>query len=170
MLDRLRNVFKRKPEEFPDLPDITLRPIGYVKNNVKQPMPDGWASIESRVVLRPELEPMLLNLGDYSHIIVVFWPHLVPDDVRGARPQIHPRDDPQYPLMGLFATRSQTRPNPVLTTPVRLLGIRAAVLHVRGLDAINGTPVLDLKPYFPFFDRIEDARIPEWVVKAQDWR
>jgi tRNA-Thr(GGU) m(6)t(6)A37 methyltransferase TsaA len=170
MLDRFRRAFRRDPEPFPELPDITLRPIGVVRNRVKEPMADGWAELESRIVLRPELEPMLLNLGDYSHVIVVFWPHRVPDDVRGSKPQLHPRDDEKYTLMGVLATRSQTRPNPVLTSPVRLLGVESNVLRVRGLDAIDGTPVLDVKPYLPHHDAIPDARVPGWVTEAQAWR
>jgi tRNA-Thr(GGU) m(6)t(6)A37 methyltransferase TsaA len=113
---------------------------------------------------------MLLNLDSYSHVIVIFWPHRVPDEVRGSKPQLHPRDDEQYPLMGVLATRSQVRPNPVLTTPVALLGIEGATLRVRGLDAIDGTPVLDVKPYLPHHDAVPDARVPEWVSQAQAWR
>jgi tRNA-Thr(GGU) m(6)t(6)A37 methyltransferase TsaA len=170
MFDRIRRALGRETEPFPALPDVVLQPIGIVKNRIKEPMPDGWAEVESRIVLRPELQPMLLNLGDYSHLIVVFWPHLVPEEIRGSQPQLHPRDDPNYPLMGVFATRSQTRPNPILVTPVRLLKVKENTLTVRGLDAIDGTPVLDIKPYFPFFDRIEDARVPDWVARAQAWR
>jgi tRNA-Thr(GGU) m(6)t(6)A37 methyltransferase TsaA len=170
MLDRLRRALGQKPVPFPDLPDVTLRPIGYVRNRVKETMPDGWTEVESRIVLKPDLEPMLLNLGDYSHIIVLFWPHKVPDDLRGSKPQLHPRDDPANPLMGVLATRSQIRPNPILTTPVPLLGIKGNVLRVRGLDAIDGTPVLDIKPYLPFFDAMAEARVPEWVSQAQSWR
>jgi tRNA-Thr(GGU) m(6)t(6)A37 methyltransferase TsaA len=164
---RIRAAFSRKldDEPFPELPDITLSPIGYVRNRVKEPMPDGWDAVESRIIIRPELAPMLLNLGDYSHVIVVFWPHLVPDDVRGSKPQLHPRDDPQYPLMGVLATRSQIRPNPVLVSPVRLLDVKGSVLRVRGLDAIDGTPVLDIKPYLPHYDSIPGADVPEWVRK-----
>jgi tRNA-Thr(GGU) m(6)t(6)A37 methyltransferase TsaA len=164
------NPFKRDPEPFPDLPEVSLRPIGYVRNRVKAPSPDGWADVESRIVIKPEHEPMLLNLGDYSHIIVVFWPHEVPDDVRGSKPQLHPRDDEAYPLMGVLATRSQIRPNPVLVTPVRLLATKGNVLRVRGLDAIDGTPVLDIKPYLPFYDAVPDASVPGWVAEAQAWR
>ena len=170
MLDRLRRALRRQPEPFPELPEVTLSPIGYVRSPVKQTMPDGWADVESRVVLRPELAEMLLNLGDYSHAIVVFWPHEVPDDVRGSKPQLHPRDDEQYPLMGVLATRSQIRPNPVLVSPVRLLGVKGNVIKVRGLDAIDGTPVLDVKPYLPHYDAVEGARVPQWVEDAQSWR
>ena len=170
MLKRIRGVFQRAPQPFPELPEVTLAPIGYVRSRIKQTMPDGWDAVEADVVLRPELAPMLLNLGDYSHVIVVFWPHQVPDDVRGSKPQLHPRDDTQNPLMGVLATRSQIRPNPVLTSPVRLLGVKANVLRVRGLDAIDGTPVLDIKPYLPHYDSIADATVPDWVEKAQAWR
>jgi tRNA-Thr(GGU) m(6)t(6)A37 methyltransferase TsaA len=170
MLKRIRDTFKRTAEPFPELPEVKLTPIGYVRSRVKETMPDGWDAVESQIVLRPELEPMLLNLGDYSHIIVVFWPHQVPDGVRGSKPQLYPRDDTQNPLMGVLATRSQIRPNPVLTSPVRLLGVKGAVLRVRGLDAIDGTPVLDIKPYLPHYDSVPDAKVPEWVAKAQAWR
>lgn len=170
MLDRFRRVFKRAPEPEPELADVTLRPIGYVRSRIKQTMPDGWADVDAEVVLRPELEPMLLNLRDYSHVIVVFWPHQVPDEVRGSKPQLHPRDDERNPLMGVLATRSQIRPNPLLVSPVKLLGVKGATLKVRGLDAIHGTPVLDVKPYLPFYDSVSDARVPKWVEDAQSWR
>ena len=170
MLNRIRRAVKRTPEEFPDLPNVSLRPIGVVRNKIKEPMPDGWANVESRILIRPELEPMLLNLAQYSHVIVLFWPHQVPDDVRGSKPRLHPRDDAKYPLMGVLSTRSQIRPNPVLTSPVPLLDVKGNVLHVRGLDAIDGTPVLDVKPYLPHYDSITDARVPDWVAEAQAWR
>ena len=170
MFDRVRKALSRTEPPFPDLADVSLRPIGYARNRVKETMPDGWADVESQIIIRPELEPMLLNLSDYSHVIVVFWPHEVPDDVRGSKPQLYPRDDEQYPLMGVLATRSQIRPNPVLTSPVPLLSIKGNVLRVRGLDAIDGTPVLDVKPYLPFYDSVPDARVPDWVAKAQAWR
>jgi len=147
-----------------------MRPIGFVRSKQKETKPDGWESIEARIVLDPALEPMLLNLADYSHIIVVFWPHKVPDDVRGSKPQLYPRDDLRHPLMGVLATRSQIRPNPVLVSPVPLLEVKGNVLKVRGLDAIDGTPVLDVKPYLPHYDSVPDARVPEWVAKAQEWR
>ena len=170
MLDRIRRAVNRAPEPYPDLPDVTLHPIGYVRNRIKETMADGWSDVESRIVLRPDLEPMLLNIGDYSHITVVFWPHLVPDDVRGSKPQLHPRDDDKYPLMGILATRSQIRPNPLLVSLVPLLEVKGNVLRVRGLDAVDGTPVLDIKPYLPHYDEIPDTRVPGWVAEAQAWR
>lgn len=167
MLRRLRGLFARREEPFPDLADVTLRPIGYVRSPVKQTRPDGWRDVVSRVVVRPELADALLNLGDYSHVVIVFWPHKVPEDVRGSKHQLHPRDDPQNPLMGILATRSQIRFNPILVSAVKLLSVKGNVLKVRGLDAIDGTPVLDVKPYLPHYDGIPDARVPKWVSDAQ---
>jgi tRNA-Thr(GGU) m(6)t(6)A37 methyltransferase TsaA len=165
MFHRIRSLFQRDQPQPPDLPDIVLRPIGYVRSRVKEPMPDGWEGVVSRIILRPEYEPMLLGLDGYSHIIVLSWPHLVPAEVRGSRPQFRPRDDPAYPLMGVLAMRSQTRPNPVLVSTVRLLELKGTTLKVKGLDAVDGTPVIDIKPYLPFHDAVTDARVPNWVAQ-----
>lgn len=163
MLGPIRRLFSRSPEEPPTLADITLRPIGVVRNNVKG-LRTHWEDVRSRVVLRPELAEALLGLDGYSHVIVLFWPHLIPDDVRGSKPRLHPMDDPANPLQGVLATRAQIRHNPILCSAVPLLKVEGNVVHVRGLDAVDGTPVLDLKPYVPHFDAVPDARVPDWVT------
>ena len=125
----------------------------------------------SRIVVRPELADALLGLERYSHVLVLFWPHRVPADVIGSKHRLHPRDDPANPLQGVLATRSQIRFNPILVTAVRLLGVKGNVLRVRGLDAIDGTPVLDIKPYVPYFDSVPDAAVPGWVMAHDErWR
>ena len=164
MLDRVRRLFSRPPEP-PPLADITLRPIGAVRNDVREPMPSGWADVKSRIVLRREVEKALLGLDGYSHVYVLFWPHQVPEEMRGSKPTLHPRDDPENPLQGVLATRSQIRYNPVLVTVVPLRKVRGNVLHVQGLDAVDGTPVLDVKPYVPYWDAVSDARVPWWVTE-----
>ena len=153
---------------FPDLPEISLRPIGVVRNQVLEPRPDGWQEVTSRIVVRPELADALLGLEGYSHVLVLFWPHRVPADVIGSKHRLHPRDDPANPLQGVLATRSQIRFNPILVTAVRLLGVKGNVLRVRGLDAIDGTPVLDIKPYVPYFDSVPDATVPGWVTRSDE--
>jgi tRNA-Thr(GGU) m(6)t(6)A37 methyltransferase TsaA len=168
MLKRLRRAFSPDPDGFPEMPDIVLQPIGYVRNAVKEPLPEGWADVVSRIVLRPELADALRGLDGYSHVIVLFWPHKVPEGVRGSKHQLHPRDDPENPLTGVLATRSQIRFNPVLTTPVPLLSVKGNVLKVRGLDAIDMTPVLDIKPYLPHFDSHPEAKVPEWITRLQE--
>jgi tRNA-Thr(GGU) m(6)t(6)A37 methyltransferase TsaA len=165
MLDRIRRLFSRRPQ-LPPLSDITLRPIGAVRNRVKEPMPSGWAEVRSRIVLRPELEEALLGLDGYSHIYVLFWPHQIPEDVRGSKPRLYPLDDPANPLQGVLATRSQIRFNPILVSVVPLLKVEGNVLHVRGLDAVDGSPVMDVKPYVPYHDSVAEAKVPPWV---EEW-
>jgi tRNA-Thr(GGU) m(6)t(6)A37 methyltransferase TsaA len=169
MLQRLRRLFAPKPQPVPDLPPVTLRPIGVVRNRVAEPAPEGWRDTVSRIVIRPELADALLGLDGWSHILVLFWPHRIPPEVIGSKHQLHPRDDPANPLQGVLATRSQIRFNPVLVTAVRLLKVKGNVLKVKGLDAIDGTPVLDIKPYVPAFDSVPEARVPEWV-RREDGR
>jgi tRNA-Thr(GGU) m(6)t(6)A37 methyltransferase TsaA len=164
MLDRLRRLFSRSPEPPPPA-DITLRPIGVVRNRVKKPMSHGWEEVRSRIVLRRELAEALLGLDGYSHVHVLFWPHQIPDEVRGSKPRLHPQDDPANPLQGVLATRSQIRFNPILSSVAPLLEVKGNVLLVRGLDAVDGSPVLDVKPYIPHHDSIPEARVPQWVTE-----
>lgn len=166
MLDRVRRALSRKPEEpFPDFPPITLRPIGVVRNGRTEPLPEGWAGVRSRVIIRPDLADALLGLDTWTHIQVLFYPHLIPPDVIGSKHRLHPRDDPENPLQGVLATRSQIRFNPILCTAVRLRAVKGNVLHVTGLDALDGTPVLDIKPYVQRFDCLSDAKMPPWVTR-----
>jgi tRNA-Thr(GGU) m(6)t(6)A37 methyltransferase TsaA len=166
MLDRLRRILSREPEPPPA--DITLRPIGVVRNRIKKPMPSGWDEVKSRIVLRPELAEALLGLDAYSHIYVLYWPHQIPEDVRGSKPTLHPLDDPAYPLQGVLATRSQIRFNPILSSVVPLVKVKGNELHVRGLDAVDRSPVLDVKPYIPYHDSVPDAKVPKWVEERAE--
>jgi tRNA-Thr(GGU) m(6)t(6)A37 methyltransferase TsaA len=170
VLRRLQRAFSRRAEPFPDLAPVTLRPIGVVRNGVREPPADGWENVRSRIVIRPDLADALLGLETWSHILVLFWPHLVPEEVRGSKHRLHPRDDPENPLQGVLATRSQIRFNPVLCTTVRLKRVKGNVLTVVGLDAIDGSPVIDVKPYVPRFDSVPEARMPGWVAGDGDRR
>ncbi len=168
MLDRIRGLFARTDDTFPEMLDIILQPIGVVRNSVKESKPPGfdWGGVTSRIVIRPELADGLLGLETYSHVDVLFWPHLIPAGIIGSKHRLHPRDDPENPLQGILATRSQIRFNPILVTAVPLLSVKGNAIMVRGLDAVDGTPVLDVKPYVPHFDSIPDARVPEWLTQA----
>ena len=141
---------------------LDVRPIGWVRNGVKEPRPGGWETVESDLELDPEMAPALQGLDGFSHIIVLFWMHGVPQELRGPG-QLHPGNRQDLPLVGAFATRTQLRPNPIGMAVVPLLSVNGARLRVRGLDAIDGTPVLDIKPYLPPYDAPEDVRMPPWV-------
>lgn len=169
MLVRLRRLLARRPEPLPELPEIRLRPIGVVRNRIRKPGDwRHWREVTSRIVLRPDLADALLGLDGFSHVLVLFWPHLIPLHVLGSKHRLHPRDDPTNPLQGVLATRSQIRFNPILVTAVRLSKVKGNVVTVKGLDAVDGTPVLDLKPYLPAFDSVAEATVPEWVTRQAE--
>ncbi|MBF6600190.1 MAG: tRNA (N6-threonylcarbamoyladenosine(37)-N6)-methyltransferase TrmO [Dehalococcoidia bacterium] len=140
---------------------LNVRPVGIVRNGVHTPRPEGWAHVVSDVVLRAELLDMLEGIEGYSHIIVVYALHKVPESEQRVR--VRPGADARIPEQGVLATRSQLRPSPIGVSVVRLLKRRRNIMRVEGLDAIDGTPVLDVKPYFPNYDAVPDASIPAWA-------
>jgi len=144
--------------------EAVFRPIGVVRNEIKEPRRRGWEKVASEIVVDESLAEGLDGLEEYSHVLVVFWMHKVP---RTHQPvtKIHPQGRADLPLIGLFATRSPYRPNPVGVSAPRLVERRGNVLSVVGLDAIDGTPVLDIKPYLPHLDAPADYRGPDWVNK-----
>ena len=147
------------------LPEITLKPIGIVKNNVKQRPGHGynWQEVVSEIVVDNSLTEALDTLDEFSHIIVIYWMHTVGTPTQLSC-KIHPRGQQELPLVGRFATRSPTRPNPIGKTTVRLVEHQDNILKVAGLDAIDGTPVVDIKPYIPGYDSVPDARVPTWAA------
>lgn len=145
-----------------ELPEIKLKPIGTVRSEIREPTRRPGKDVVSEIVIDSRLTESLDNLDEFSHIIVLYWIH------RSRHPaprKVRPRGNPELELMGVFATRSPDRPNPIGKSTVRLLERRGNVLRVRGLDAIDGTPVLDIKPYIPGYDSVDNARAPSWMVK-----
>jgi tRNA-Thr(GGU) m(6)t(6)A37 methyltransferase TsaA len=147
---------------------ITLVPIGVVHNDVAEPDGISWEEVVSRIEVAPELVPALAGIEAFSHLVVIFAFHRRP---AGPPPlQVHPERRAELPLVGVFATRSPRRPNPIAVTVVELLERTGNVLTVRGLDALDGTPVLDLKPYLPQEGLIGQVRIPAWLKQLQEMR
>lgn len=134
-----------------------------MRNTVRKPpkLPYDWDNVVSRIEIEPGLTEALDNLDEFSHIIVLYWMNRL--DAGPSPRKVHPRHDPALPLVGLFATRAPHRPNPIGETTVRLLKRERNVLTVSGLDALDGTPVIDIKPYLPRHDSATDARTPPWV-------
>lgn len=119
---------------------------------------------ENRSIIEvlPEYEALLDGLDAFSHIIIVFWPHLLPDKQRHIE-KVHPRGWKDLPLQGIFATRSPARPNPILFSTVALVEHEGRHLHVKGLDAMDKTPVIDIKPVVKPNDIKGPFRVPAWV-------
>jgi len=166
--------------------DSILRPIGVIRNTTTKPflvadatglrmqgepattIKEVRANEEklSDIIINEEFAELLDGIDEYSHIEILYWAHGVPAEGRSLK-KVHPMGNPDYPLVGVFATRSPARPNPILTTVVRLVGRKGRVLHVTGLDAIDGSPVLDIKPHVKEFYPEGEVRIPEWMERIQ---
>jgi tRNA-Thr(GGU) m(6)t(6)A37 methyltransferase TsaA len=122
---------------------VAFSPIGYVRNDFNEPMlAEVIRAAESHIVLDPSLVEGLQGLEVGQSIMVIFHFHRA----QGYTLSQHPRGDASLPMRGVFGLRSPNRPNAIGVTVVNLLAVEGNVLRVRGLDAINGTPVLDLKP------------------------
>ena len=132
------------------LPPVTYTPIGYVESAFAGYAPsEEMRARPSRIILRPELTPGLLGLETGQAILVLFHLHRAAD----YQLQLHPGHNPQNPVRGVFATRSQYRPNGIAATVAEIQAIADNVITVIGLDAQDGSPALDIKPYAAGFDR-----------------
>ena len=144
---------------------ITLKPVAKVNNDAKEPGIRDWSRVVSELVFETELVNALDGLEDFSHIIVIFWMHLFAGQERIPL-KTHPQMRTELPLVGIFATRSPIRPNPLGIAVAQLLERKGNVLKVKGLDAVDGTPVVDVKPYFPGAPD-DHVKVPDWVNKLQ---
>ena len=142
--------------------NIKLKIIGYVESPVKDQTDEHWGEAEARVVLQPEYREGLRGIEQFSHALIVTFLHEA--HFEPSRHLIRrPRGLASMPEAGIFAQRAKDRPNPIGITAVSITGVESGALVVRGLDAIDGTPVLDVKPYYPAYDRVNKATVPEWV-------
>lgn len=141
---------------------MQIEPIGFVRSPIAEGVDENWGEVVAAIELRPELANGLQGLDQFSHVLVVFYMHQSSFDPSDLVRRPQGRAD--MPLLGIFAQRAKHRPNPIGITAVQLVGIAGNVVQVKGLDAIDGTPVLDIKPYFPAFDRVDDAPVPHWVA------
>jgi tRNA-Thr(GGU) m(6)t(6)A37 methyltransferase TsaA len=121
---------------------MRLKRIATVVNGVAE-TPDDWDLIKSKLVFEKEFVDGLFKLGHFDHVWVIFGF----DRMYQTAMKVHPQHDPRKPLVGVFASRSPTRPNKLGLTLVQLIGVRRNVVTVKGLDAFDGSPVYDIKPF-----------------------
>lgn len=143
--------------------EFTISSIGSVKCAVNTMSEGGWGKIDSEIHLDAKYAPGLQGLAGFSHILVIFLLDRSQDFDINKQLLRKPRGMEDLDPVGVFAQRTKYRPNPLAVTAVKLLGIDGNIMKVRGLDALDGTPVLDIKPYMPPFDRMEDVMMPPWV-------
>ncbi len=121
---------------------MNLKTVAVVRNGVKE-TPEDWDSVKSKLVFDRRYVEGLYRLGHFEHVWVIFGFHRL----RETAMKVHPMHDPKKPLVGVFASRSPTRPNKLGLTLVELVSVRGNIVTVRGLDAFDGSPVFDIKPY-----------------------
>ncbi len=166
---------------------LTIRPIGVVRSELKEPMAmatsdqdidsqrlermrrEAWKTktLVSELVVADEWREALVGLEEFSHVLVIYWAHLVPDNRRGIK-QIRPMGRKDMPLRGVLATCSPARPNPILVSIARLLERDGTRLRVQGLEAVDGSPVLDVKPFVAGYHSAEDSTIPDWLKRIRE--
>lgn len=142
---------------------MIVEPIGRVASGRTEPLDDDWDAVPASIALDADRfgPDALAGLEEFSHIEVVYLFDRV-DPARVQTGSRRPRGNPDWPEVGIFAQRGKGRPNRFGVTVCRLLGVDGLTLHVRGLDAIDGTPVLDVKPYMAEFAARGDVRQPVW--------
>lgn len=145
---------------------VTLQPVGILHGNRKTPIDDQWDSEISTIELDAKrfTSDALMGLTDFTHLEVVFLMHLVPQEEIevGAR---HPRGRKDWPRVGIFSQRGKGRPNRVGVSRCKLLRVEGLKVTVQGLDAIDGTPIIDIKPYMAEFGPRGDFKQPEWATE-----
>lgn len=163
---------------------LHLTPVGVVRSSITTPMltaGESGLTLDERMdrikeyhrrvketVCRLEIFPrwveLLGGIEGFSHILVLYWPHLIDPARRGLK-KVHPMGRKDLPQQGIFATCSPARPNPVLVSAVPLVGRKGNLIEVRGLEAVDGSPLIDIKPYSKAYLQVENLRVPAWMAQ-----
>ena len=163
--------------------ELIIRPIGIVKNknqfvmlkyaNKNIELDQNIVTTqdsrlkESEIIIDEEYIECLDGIEDFSHLMILFWTHETPEKARKIK-KVNPAGMKKIPLKGIFATRSPVRPNPIGIISVKLIERKGNVLIVEGLDAINNTPVIDIKPHLPSYDSPLNVKIADWMYLIMD--
>ncbi len=130
--------------------NINLKPIGIAKNSEKDERFGSFSDVVSEIIVDEKFTDALNSIEDYSHVIIVYWMDKVKSSVITHRPQ----GNPDVPIVGIFACRCPQRPNPIAITTVELVEHKGNIIKVKGLDILDGTPIIDIKPYWPIYDDV----------------
>ena len=163
--------------------EMTIRPVGVVRSEIKNPSlvahsgDLNWANKDqpqppsaeyiSEIAIDSEYVGILDGIEEFSHLLVIYWAHQVSEESRNYT-RVHIMGRKDMPLVGVFSTCSPARPNPVLVIAVKLLERDGSILRVAGLDAVNGSPVIDIKPYLPHYYSVTDAKVSGWMNQIMD--
>lgn len=163
-----------------------IHPVGTVSSPIKEPLlKAGKSGLERNenngkikenqrriketvcdLVIAEEWQELLDGIEEFSHALVLYWPHLL-DTERRQLKKVHPMGRNDLPLTGIFATRSPARPNPILVSVVKIVERKNNILRVVGLEAVDGSPVLDIKPHIKSYDTLENPKVAPWMEQIQ---
>ena len=146
--------------------NIIITPIGTVKNNVNEKKDTTWGNDISSIVLNDDYITGLKGLDGFSHAIILFYLDKAKYD-KEKHLERRPQNREDMPLVGIFAQRGKDRPNQIGMTSVGIISVSDNELVVKGFDAVDGTPVLDIKPYYPVYDK-KEANVPQWGDKLME--
>jgi tRNA-Thr(GGU) m(6)t(6)A37 methyltransferase TsaA len=162
--------------------EMQFRQVGVIRNQNKvTDWDESWGNLSwqqkreqikqqnqavSELVIDNDLDGILDGIDEFSHILVLYWAHLGPAEKRSLT-RVHPMGRQDFPLTGIFATQSPVRPNPILATVVKLEEHQGNILKVTGLDAMDGSPILDIKPYTGSLIVNETIKVPDWIRQIQ---
>jgi len=142
-----------------------IEPAAFVKNNRADTNDDFWGEIISDIVISNKLSPECIQeIQEFSHLEIIFYFHLA-DLAKVNVTSSYTRNIKKFPKVGIFAQRKKARPYLLGSTIVKLIDVKGNTLTVSGLEAVNGTPVIDIKPVFKEFMPDEEIVQPEWVIK-----
>lgn len=148
----LAGTVRLRAEESTDK-TFSVHPIGQIQKQAGRTL----------IVLDKRYEKGLLGLGQWSHVQVLWWFDKNDTPQQRAVLQVHPRGNPQNPLTGVFACRAPVRPNLIALSLCKIVSVKDNVLEIGKIDAFEGTPVLDLKPYTPMDGAVSDLKTPDWA-------
>lgn len=140
---------------------IKFKPLGKAKNSITKPMLPGWKDVVTEIVIDKTYTDGLDGIEDYSHIIIVYWM----DKEKECHLKHHPQGREDVPFIGIFACRCPQRPSRIAFSTVKLISRSGNVLKVKGLDILDGTPIIDIKPYTPQYDLVKGGKVPSWVKR-----
>jgi len=136
-------------------PVFKMSPVGTVRK----------AEGATRLEIEPAYAKALKGLDGFSHVVVLYWFDKNDTPAKRGILQVHPRGKRENPLTGVFACRAPVRPNLIAMSVCRIEAVEGRVVRVAGIDAFDGTPILDLKPYIPAIDAPKDVRLPDWLKR-----
>ena len=166
--------------------EMIVRSVGFVQSELKNPSlaadREGLTSsgkgddrrreardiknIVSQIVVNPALSGILDGLAGFSHALILYWPHLAKPESRKLI-RVHPMGRKDFDQVGVFASCSPGRPNPILATAVKVIGVHGNVLTVQGLEAVDQSPVLDIKPYTRHYLEVQGLKLADWMERIE---